>query len=147
MKYTNLFFMTLFSFIAMYILMYIMVDSYSNVYPNLNQFYMAAIMTIPMLIIELLIMREMYAYKKLNALIIALCIILIILLIVFVRNQTAIGDREFLKSMIPHHAAALLMCKKAPLKDQEIKNLCKAIIESQQSEIDFMKSKLESIPG
>lgn len=108
---------------------------------------MAAIMTIPMLIIELLIMREMYAYKKLNALIIALCIILIILLIVFVRNQTAIGDREFLKSMIPHHAAALLMCKKAPLKDQEIKNLCKAIIESQQSEIDFMKSKLESIPG
>lgn len=126
----------------MYILMYIMVDSYINIYPNLNQFYMAGVMSIPMLIIELFLMRSMYNNKNCNILIIALSLITFILLIIFIRKQTAISDREFLKSMIPHHAAAILMCKESKLKDPEIKELCKTIASTQQSEIDFMKAKL-----
>lgn len=145
MKYINLLFMTVFSFIAMYILMYIMVDTYTNVYSNLNQLYMAGLMTMPMLIIELFVMREMYIYKRLNTLIIALSLALCVVFIIFIRNQTAIDDKEFLKSMIPHHAAAILMCKKAPVEDPELKKLCQAIISNQQSEIDFMKSKLHQI--
>lgn len=57
--------------------------------------------------------------------------------------QTAVTDNEFLKSMIPHHAGAILMCENAKIKDQEIIKLCKNIITSQQSEIDWMKSKLK----
>ncbi len=133
------------SFISMYILMYIMVDSYTNVYPNLNQLYMAGVMTIPMLIIELFFMMPMYNNRKLNFLIMIFSLFVFILLIIFIRKQTAISDREFLKSMIPHHGAAILMCKKAQLQDPEVLELCKNIGHAQQSEIDFMKAKIESM--
>lgn len=145
MKYVNLFLMAAFSFISMYILMYMMVDSYANVYSNLNQFYMAGIMTIPMLIIELFLMRSMYTNKKLNILITVGSIGLFITFIFFIRKQTGVADREFLKSMIPHHGAAILMCKQNSLQDPEIQKLCKNIMSTQQSEIDFMKAKLETI--
>lgn len=145
MKYSNLFLMAALSFISMYILMYIMVDSYANVYPNLNQFYMAGVMTIPMLIIELFLMGSMYTNKKLNTLIIVASVIAFILLIIGIRRQTAISDKEFLKSMIPHHAGALLMCKNSSLQDPQIKELCKTITSGQKSEIDFMKAKLKAL--
>lgn len=145
MKYVNLFFMAILSFISMYVLMYIMVDSYSNVYPNLNQLYMAGVMTAPMLIIELILMRSMYDNKWVNALIIMISFILGILLICFVRTQTAITDKEFLKSMIPHHGAAILMCRETQFQDPEIKKLCEGIVATQQSEIDFMKAKLAAM--
>ncbi len=144
MNYRNLFLMTLLSFISMYILMYIMVNSFANVYPNLNQLYMAGIMTIPMIFIELGLMGEMYHNKKLNSLIIVFNLVLFIALLFFVRKQTGISDKQFLKSMIPHHAAALLMCEQTQLQDPELKELCKNIMLTQQSEINFMKAKLKA---
>lgn len=145
MKYTNLFLMAALSFISMYVLMYAMVDTFSNVYPNLNQFYMAAIMTLPMILIELFLMGPMYPNKRLNAIIILGSIIGFGMFFFFERKQTAIYDKQFLKSMIPHHAAALLMCKESHLQDPEIIQLCKNITASQQSEIDFMKAKLAAM--
>lgn len=142
MNYRNLFFMAGLSFISMYVLMYLMVNTYDNVYPNLNQFYMASVMTIPMIIFELFFMRSMYTNKKLNTLIILLSLVAFILLVTFIRKQTAISDKEFLKSMIPHHATAILMCEQAQLQDPEIQKLCKSIVSTQQAEIDFMKAKL-----
>jgi uncharacterized protein (DUF305 family) len=104
---------------------------------------MAGIMSIPMLLIELFLMKSMYQNKKLNTLLIASSTIVFITLIIMVRKQIAIDDKEFLKSMIPHHAAALLMCKNAYLKDPEIQELCKKIRVTQQAEINFMRAKLE----
>ncbi len=137
--------MAFISFVCMYLLMYMMVDSYANVYPNLNQLYMAAMMTAPMVIIELLLMGSMYPHKKLNALIIVCSVVVGGMAILFIRKQTAISDKEFLKSMIPHHAAAILMCEQTSLKDPEIQNLCKNIVSAQQSEIAFMKAKLKTM--
>lgn len=137
--------MALMSFVAMYILMYMMVDTYANVYPNLNQFYMAGIMTMPMIMIELLFMGSMYNNKRLNQVIIISSASIFLLLFFLLRKQIAIGDKEFLKSMIPHHAGALLMCKNAQLQDPDVINLCRSIKASQQSEIDFMKEKLASL--
>jgi uncharacterized protein (DUF305 family) len=125
--------------------MYMMVDSYANVYSNLNQFYMAGMMTAPMLIIELLLMGSMYTNRKLNRLILIFSGMLCVLFVVFIRKQTGISDKEFLKSMIPHHGAAILMCKEGSLQDPEIKELCRNIVATQQSEINFMKAKLEAI--
>ena len=142
MKYLNLAFMTIASFISMYILMYIMVNEYANVYPNLNQIYMAGVMTMPMMIFELLFMRSMYDNKKLNNIIMSMSLVLFIMLIFFIRKQTAISNKEFLKSMIPHHASAILMCEQSAITDPEIEALCRQIVSSQQSEIDFMKAKL-----
>jgi len=58
-----------------------------------------------------------------------------------IRQQTAITDRQFLKSMIPHHAGAILMCRQNLLQDPELQRLCGKIVSSQQAEIDFMESK------
>ena len=134
--------MALLSFISMYFLMYLMVDSYSNVYMNLNQVYMAGIMTVPMIFIELLLMNSMYPNKKLNTVLIGASLATLIALLFLLRKQIAITDKEFLKSMIPHHAAALLMCHENHLQDPDLKKLCNTISATQQHEIDFMKSKL-----
>ena len=130
------------SFVAMYVLMYAMVDRFANALPNLNQAYMAGLMTAPMLVLELLLMGHMYANKKLNAGLIVGGVALLAVCWLGIREQTAIGDKQFLKSMIPHHASAILMCKEAPLRDPQIKLLCAGIIQSQQAEIDQMKEWL-----
>ena len=67
-----------------------------------------------------------------------------VVLFMFIRRQTAIGDRQFLRSMIPHHAGAIVMCEHAFVRDAEIKRLCQNIIASQQAEIDQMKTILRS---
>jgi uncharacterized protein (DUF305 family) len=59
---------------------------------------------------------------------------------VAIRQQVAITDREFLKSMIPHHVGAILMCEETRLKAPEIKELCATVIASQLAEIDKMKA-------
>ena len=142
--YRNLAVMAVLSFIAMYALMYAMVDRFANVVTNLNQAYMAGLMTAPMVIIELLVMREMYGNKRLNAAFMGLGLLLLVGCFMFIRTQAGISDKEFLRSMIPHHAGAILMCEQASLRDPEIKKLCEEIRRSQQSEIDFMKAKLKA---
>lgn len=145
MHYGRLLAMVVLSFIAMYILMYAMVDSLANVYPNFNQFYMAGLMAAPMLIIELLLMGSMYPNKKLNTVLILAGVLALGLFWMLIRQQTAINDTQFLKSMIPHHAGALLMCEKAPIQDAEIQALCRTIIASQQEEIAQMKTLLNKV--
>jgi uncharacterized protein (DUF305 family) len=140
--YVLLLTMTVLSFVSMYVLMYAMVDRAANVYGNLNQIYMAGLMTAPMVLIELAVMGAMYQNKKLNLAIMAAAAVLGLLFFAGIRQQAAIGDTQFLKSMIPHHAGALLMCNEAPLTDAEIQQLCKTILAGQQAEIDQMKAIL-----
>jgi dipeptide/tripeptide permease len=140
--YRNLLVMAVLSFISMYILMYAMVNTIGNVFNNFNQFYMAGMMTAPMILIELFLMRATYQDKRRNMLIIAISIIAGLAFFFLIRQQTAISDRQFLRSMIPHHSSAILMCERASIQDPEIQELCQAIISSQQAEIDQMKSKL-----
>jgi uncharacterized protein (DUF305 family) len=140
--YGRLFLMALLSFLAMYGLMYAMVDSAANVYPNLNQLYMAGLMTAPMVLLELALMGSMYENKKRNRAIAAAGAIVLVAFWLFIREQTAISDRQFLRSMIPHHAAAILMCEKAAIEDPRIVGLCRNIVSSQQAEIDTMKTIL-----
>lgn len=60
-----------------------------------------------------------------------------------IRQQGAISDRQFLRSMIPHHSGAILMCQQAEMEDAEIAQICDSIIASQQQEIVQMKEKLQ----
>ena len=143
--YKKLMVMVVLSFMSMYMLMYAMVNTFANVIPNVNQFYMAGLMTIPMIFIEMALMGSMYMDKKLNTIIIGVSSILLIAFFVFIRQQSAVSDKQFLKSMIPHHASAILMCEKANLQDPEIKDLCQSIISGQQAEIDQMKAKLQEV--
>lgn len=143
--YRQLLIMTILSFIAMYLLMYSMVDTFSNVIPNINQFYMAGLMAMPMVIIEIAIMGRMYKNKKLNAIIFFVSSVALTGFFLCIRKQTGVGDKQFLKSMIPHHAAAILMVKETPLSDPELIKLGQEIITSQQGEIELMKAKLKTL--
>ncbi|WP_218330758.1 DUF305 domain-containing protein [Hydrotalea lipotrueae] len=120
-------------------------DKLANVVPNINQFYMAGLMTMLMLIIELLIMGSMYMKKKLNIILLSAGVAGIVIFFLCIQQQAGVKDKQFLRSMIPHHAAAVLMVEKASLTDPEIKELANKIITSQQAEIQQMKGKLKEL--
>jgi uncharacterized protein (DUF305 family) len=142
--YGKLALMIVLSFISMYALMYAMVDRFANIHPSLNQTYMAALMTAPMVVIELLLMGMMYTRREWNLAILAAAVVIGVGSFVAIRQQWLIGDREFLASMIPHHSGAILMCGEAPVTDPEIKRLCASIIQGQQQEIDQMNAMLQA---
>jgi uncharacterized protein (DUF305 family) len=143
--YSRLAVMAVLSFIAMYVLMYAMVDTLFDAYPNVNQAYMAGLMTAPMVVIELLLMGRTYPNKPVNVALMALCVVALVGCLYAIRAQTAVGDIQFLKSMIPHHSGAVLMCERAKLKDEEIKRLCAAIIEGQRTEITQMNAVMKRL--
>jgi len=142
MHYMHFAIMLVLSFIFMFGFMYAMVDRLANVYPNLNQAYMAGLMVAPMAVLELVLMGAMYPDKKLNWAIIGLSLLVLLTCWFGIRGQLAVSDISFLRSMIPHHASAILMCQQASLKDTEIKTLCGDIISSQSKEIAQMKEML-----
>jgi uncharacterized protein (DUF305 family) len=141
--YAALALMALLSYVAMYVLMY--ANAFDNVYMNINQVYMAGLMASPMVIIELAMMWGMYPNRKANLVILAASAAALVVFWLLIRQQTGVGDQQFLRSMIPHHAGAILMCEHAAIEDPEIKALCQKIRSSQQSEIDLMKRKLEEL--
>lgn len=144
MKPTSLLLMAALHFAAMFALMYAMVNQWAHVYPNFNQAYMAALMTAPMLIIEIFMMRSMYQNQKALNLIFGGSLLLFALSFGLIRTQATTGDQELLRSMIPHHSGAILMCQRAQLEDPELIKLCDEIIQSQEEEIAIMEAMLSS---
>jgi peptidoglycan/LPS O-acetylase OafA/YrhL len=137
--------MMIFSFFLMYGAMYAMADKFENIYPNLNQFYMTGLMVCLMGLAEIFLMAPMYRNKRANLFIVFGGFALAIFFFSSVRVQLAVRDVEFLKSMVPHHAAAILMCERAKIESPEIKALCTDIVSNQQREIDEMKSILKRL--
>lgn len=141
--YLRLLLMMTASFVVMFALMYAMVDRLDNALPNVNQAYMAALMSAPMLALELLLMGRMYPNRPLNVVLIAVAIMVGAVCWMLIRQQVGVGDRQFLRSMIPHHAGALLMCREASIASPDVKRLCAGIVASQSSEIALMKQLLD----
>jgi uncharacterized protein (DUF305 family) len=127
------------SAVAMYFAMYAMIDTAAELYLNLNNLYMVAMMVAPMGVLMLLLMGSMYPSKRLNLALHAGFVSMFALAFWLTRTQTAIGDEQFLRSMIPHHSGAILMCREASISDPEIIALCGAIQRSQREEIDQME--------
>jgi uncharacterized protein (DUF305 family) len=134
--------MTVLMFVAMYGLMYAMVDRWANVFANINQVYMAGLMTAPMVAIELAVMRHMYPSRTANLAVLISSLAVLALCWFGIRQQWLVTDNQFLRSMIPHHAGALLMCEEAPIERSEIRALCSQILEGQRAEIALMKELL-----
>lgn len=131
--------------VIMYLVMYVMIDKPDSCYLNINNVSMTIMMVAPMLIVMLLLMRSMYPNPRLNNGLIATAALLFVGSFFLIRQQWPVGDVQFLRSMIPHHSCAILMCGQAQITDPEIKILCGQIIESQQSEIDQMRSILDRL--
>ena len=131
------------SLVIMYVAMFAMIWTWGEFVQNINFLYMALVMWAPIAAVMLLTMRPMYPNKKLNGLLYLGFAAVFILSMIGIREQSLVGDQQFLRSMIPHHSGAVLMCEKAKITDPEIQSLCQGIISSQTSEIDQMKAILE----
>ena len=127
------------SLAVMYFAMFAMIWTWGEFIQNVNFFYMALVMWAPMAAVMLVTMQGMYQDRKLNAVLYAAFAIVFVLSLVAIRTQALVGDKQFLRSMIPHHSGAILMCQQAKISDPEIKTLCGNIIKSQKDEIDQMK--------
>lgn len=128
------------SLIVMYLVMFSMIDDWSDFRNNLNMFYMALTMVAPMGIIMLLTMRGMYPRKPLNWALHAVLALIFIAALAATRQQSAIGDSQFIASMIPHHSGAILMCREARIQDVELTKLCEEIASAQRREIEQMNA-------
>ena len=131
--------------IIMFFLTYVMIDSFSHFVVNINRIYMALIMAAPMVIVMLLVMRSMFKNERLNKILLGTFALLTLLIFLLIRTQSAVGDAQFLRSMIPHHSGAILMCEQSAITDQEIIDLCGEIVQTQKEEIAQMEAILERL--
>ncbi|MEW1976517.1 DUF305 domain-containing protein [Microbacterium profundi] len=133
------------SLLIMYAAMFTMIDGWGDFRNNLNMLYMTLTMWAPMGIIMLLAMRSMYANKKANVAMLVVFALLAVGSFTATRTQAATDDQQFIKSMIPHHSGAILMCREASLTDPELTALCEDITTGQRSEIEQMEQIQERL--
>ena len=133
------------SLLVMYVAMFAMIWSWGEFIQNVNFFYMALVMWAPMGAIMLATMGGMYGNRKLNAALYVALAAIFVLSLLGIRQQSLVGDDQFLRSMIPHHSGAILMCEEAKLTDPEIRQLCGEIVEAQKQEIAQMKRILDRL--
>ncbi|WP_187435102.1 DUF305 domain-containing protein [Bradyrhizobium cytisi] len=144
-SYTSLIVQTAISSVIMYLVMFVMIDGLDSFYNNLNMRYMTLMMVVPMVVLMIVAMRHMFPSKGANAAILGGAVIVFVGSFALIRTQTTIGDRAFVRSMIPHHSGAILMCQQAKLTDPEIISLCGEIERSQRRGIDQMKAILRRV--
>ncbi len=71
-------------------------------------------------------------------------IALIIIFFIAIRKQIFISENQYIRGMIPHHSAAIMMSKRLRLTNNNIPDLTNQIIKSQQDEIIYMKHILNN---
>jgi hypothetical protein len=132
-------------FVVMYLVMYTMIATLGHFYLNLNNVYMTLMMVAPMAVVMLVSMRSMFPSRQANWAIVIVALAVFGISFWGMRSQLAIGNAEFVRSMVPHHSGAILMCREASLTDPELIALCDGIITGQQSEIDQMQAILQRL--
>ncbi|MHA7140352.1 MULTISPECIES: DUF305 domain-containing protein [unclassified Arthrobacter] len=127
----------------MWVLSMSMVRSIDHFYFNLSNFWMALLMVGAMAIVMVVGMWSMFKNKKANIAMLVGFAVLFVGAFSLGRTETFVGNEEFLKSMIPHHSRAILVCQESNITDPEIVELCDAIVETQREEISQMQSILD----
>lgn len=131
--------------VLMFFITYAMIDTIDHFYANINRGYMALMMVAPMAMVMLFVMRGMYQNAKLNAILYVVFAGMFIVSFALARSQTPVDNTQFLRSMIPHHSSAILMCEQSSITDPEIIELCGEIVQTQKDEIAQMKAILERL--
>lgn len=131
------------SFIIQYFLMPpIMIEKISDFTNSIGKAYMAIIMGIFMVLMEVAMHDHQYDVCSTNFYI---ALVAALLLFVYLyRKQVAIKDKQYLEGMIEHHSMALLTSKEILTKtdDYNVAKLAKNIIQTQETEIKVMKDLL-----
>lgn len=134
-------------FVIMYFVMYTMIAGTDELYLNINNLYMPLMMVAAMAVVMLVTMRSMFPQLGLNRVLVLVAAAVFAASFAGMRTQAAVGDAQFLRSMIPHHSGAILMCEQANLTDPKVIALCAQIIPAQKAEIAQMKAILQGYSG
>ena len=132
-------------FVIHYFLMSpIMVNNRMYITNNLGKAYMATIMAIFMLFLQVMMHDHQYNVFSLNLYVILSSVLA--LFIYLYRNQIAINDKQYLEGMIEHHSMAVLTSEEILKKtnNYNVAKLAKNIIQKQQDEIQIMNSILHT---
>ena len=128
------------SFIIQYYLMPpIMVSSRIYITNNIGKAYLATLMALFMILLEVMMHDQQYHVFSSN-----FYLILFALLALFVylyRSQVAINDKQYLEGMIEHHSMALLTSEEILKKtdNYDVTRLAKNIIQQQEDELRLMR--------
>lgn len=125
--------------LVIYVVMLGNVAEIGHIRLNLSWLYMTILMVAPMALITLWVMRSMYRDQKLNTIITVMSIVATVGAFIALRNQSFVGDKAFIHSMIPLRSSAILVSEEARIKDPELKKLAEEIIRSQKREIAEME--------
>jgi uncharacterized protein (DUF305 family) len=140
--YSKFLFVLAINAVVMFFVTYAMIDTLEHFEFNINRVYMSLMMVAPMALLMLFVMRSMYMNKTLNVVLYSAFAALFVVSFALARTQTPVGNEQFLRSMIPHHSSAILMCQQASITDREISALCEQIVKSQREEIAQMQALL-----
>jgi hypothetical protein len=131
------------SFIIQYFLMPpIMVNKYAYVTNNIGKAYLATIMGISMVILEIMMRDHQYHVLSINWY--AILFALLAMFIYLYRVQAAINDKQYLEGMIEHHSMALFTSEAILKKtdNYDVAKLAKNIISQQTDELRTMNRLL-----
>jgi len=131
------------SFIIQYFLMPpIMINDIKYFTNNIGKAYLATIMGISMVILEIMMRDHQYHVFSLNWYLVLFGVLA--LFIYLYRVQAVINDKQYLEGMIEHHSMALFTSE-AILKKTDnynVAKLAKNIIEKQTDELTSMQNML-----
>jgi hypothetical protein len=130
--------------IQFFIMPPIMVNSLSNITNNIGKAYLAIIMSLLMILLEVMMHDQQYHVFSLNF---YLFIVSAFILFVYLyRKQIAINDEQYLKGMIEHHSMALLTSEEILKKtnDYNVAKIAKNIIQTQTDELKEMNNLINA---
>lgn len=130
------------SWVTMFFLSMSMIREAGHFHLNLSNAWMALVMVAPMGLIMLGVMWTMYPDRHLKVATGAGFVLLFAAALAMGRGEVGVGDDQFLRSMIPHHSRAILVCQEADITDPRIQDLCGRIIQTQREEIREMERYL-----
>jgi Ca2+/Na+ antiporter len=132
------------SFIVQYFIMPpIMVNKISYITNNIGKAYLATIMGLFMVLIEVMMHDHQYNILSINWYTILLA--LLALFTYLYRKQIAINDKQYLEGMIEHHSMAVFQSEEILKKtdNYDVAKLAKNIIQTQNDELRFMTDLLK----
>ena len=133
------------SVVAMFFLMYQLVYSLDHATISLNRLVSSLVMGCVMTLIMLGFMWPMINGKTTKVAVVVAATLVGAGILAINRDQTLIADKQFMKSMIPHHSIAINNARKSDIRDPRVQRLANQIIESQVREIAEMKWLLKDI--
>lgn len=139
MNFYHIFIMFTTSFLTQYFIMSWVMDNSINDFTNsLGKIYLSFLMGLTM------VFSQIFIDTNISSLFYIILFIFILIFIYLYRNQTFIGEKEYLSDMIEHHSMALLTSDQIlqKTKNRKIKNLANQIMETQRKEIKEMKDLL-----